>query len=167
MAFDVARQQAVFTGGNGSFTTWLLKGNAAQSAEFGFGCGPQISLLQPSGSSQPIIGLTSELEMRGAAFAFGFLAIGTSRQWMGGFPLPIALDGLGMPGCNIWQSLDIHSAFPSGSGVGDVASFSVPIPANIFFLGARLHLQAWAPDPAANTAGIVLTNGLTWTIGDF
>ena len=42
-----------------------------------------------------------------------------------------------------------------------------PIPPNVFFLGVELQLQAWAPDPAANTAGIVLTNGLTWTIGDY
>jgi len=105
--------------------------------------------------------------MQGAALDFGFLAIGTSKFWMGGFPLPIALDGLGMPGCGILQSLDIHSSYPSSSGAAGVANFTLPIPPNVFFLGVELQLQAWAPDPAANTAGIVLTNGLTWTIGDY
>ena len=134
---------------------------------FGVGCGPQPASLQTVPAALPVIGRTAELSMQGAALDFGFLAIGASKFWMGGFPLPIALDGLGMPGCGILQSLDIHSSYPSSSGAAGVANFSLPIPPNVFFLGVELQLQAWAPDPAANTAGIVLTNGLTWTIGDY
>jgi hypothetical protein len=167
MVHDAAREQIVFTGGYGSFTTWVFDGNPSAVGSFGMGCGSQPASLQTVPFAPPVIGRTAQLSMQGAALDFGFLAIGTSKFWMGGFPLPIALDGLGMPGCGILQSNDIHSSYPSSSGSAGIANFTLPIPPNVFFLGVELHLQAWAPDPAANTAGIVLTNGLTWTIGDY
>ena len=171
MAFDEARQELVYAGiatiQQQRFATWVIEGSPSSAVDFGFGCGPQPATLQQVSAVPPVIGRTAQIAMQGAALDFGFLAIGTSKFWMGGFPLPIALDGLGMPGCGILQSLDIHSSYPSSSGAAGVANFSLPIPPNIFLLGAELHLQAWAPDPAANTAGIVLTNGVTWTIGDF
>ncbi len=170
MAFDEARKQCVFASavqGFNSMGTWTVDGNVSAASGFGSGCGQQAATLVASSVDAPVIGRTAQIAMQGAALDFGFLAIGTSKFWMGGFPLPIALDGLGMPGCGILQSLDIHSSYPSSSGAAGVANFSLPIPPNIFLLGAELHLQAWAPDPAANTAGIVLTNGVTWTIGDF
>jgi hypothetical protein len=170
MAFDESRQELVYAGMStiqNRFATWTIVGSPPSTAAFGMGCGPQPASLQTVPAAPPVIGRTAQLSMQGAALDFGFLAIGTSKFWMGGFPLPIALDGLGMPGCGILQSNDIHSSYPSSSGSAGIANFTLPIPPNVFFLGVELHLQAWAPDPAANTAGIVLTNGLTWTIGDY
>ncbi len=91
------------------------------------------------------------------------LAVGLSNQnWAGG-PLPLPLDAIGMPGCALQTSLEL--ILSSGvSGVGG-ASWDLALPANAQFLGVQVFAQMIAAEPAANTAGLVVSRPLAVTLG--
>ncbi len=90
------------------------------------------------------------------------LLLGTSRSVWGTVPLPLDLAGLGMPGCALRVAVDILGGAPAQAGA---ASWSLQVPASPGLLAAQLHLQALAPDAAANVGGIVLSNAATAWIG--
>ncbi|MEQ1717536.1 MAG: hypothetical protein ABL907_16425, partial [Hyphomicrobium sp.] len=145
---------------------WILDGNTAGAASYGLGCGAAPLTLAAANEARPIIGATALVDIAEAPLGIAFLTIGSANDWFGGFPLPVALDGLGMPNCSIQHSTDLYSAWFAGSVGATTARASVPIPNNLAFLGVRLYVQAWAPAPGVNAAGYIVSNGMTWDFGD-
>ncbi len=143
---------------------WAL-GFEADVVPYGFGCGSSALNLVQDPSAPPIVGASARVEVVNSALGVAFLAIGSNKDWHAGFPLPLPLDGLGMPGCRIWGSADLYSAWLMGINSSGVPDLSIPIPNNREFLGASLFLQGWAPAPTQNAAGFATSNGLHWVFG--
>ena len=80
--------------------------------------------------------------------------------------MPLSLAGFGAPGCYIWQSSEAI-ALPTTAGPHNTMQFHMAIPNIQELIGARVHLQAWAPDPGYNSAGLITSNGLAWVLGNY
>jgi hypothetical protein len=93
------------------------------------------------------------------------MAVGFSNRFAGATPLPLALGSFGMPGCFLYHDCGYGFAIPCPLTSPTQAQFSLPIPGASIFLGMRVQLQAWAPEAAANPAGIVASNALQLTFG--
>src|SRR5262245_35596194 len=133
---------------------------------YGIRCGrPGPSLVGAAGS-QPRIGTTQIADIAGVPGGGpAFMSVGFSNTFVGATPLPLALGSFGMPGCFLYHDCGYAFALPCAQLSPSQAQFSLPIPGVPVFLGTRVHLQAWAPDAAANAAGIVATNALQLTFG--
>lgn len=171
LAFDPVRRRMVHFGGVRSGSgpvaeTWVLDGNAAEQFTLGIGCGSPPLTLTESLPGRPVIGQTAELDITFAPLGIAFLTIGTRLDWFGGFPLPVLLDGFGMPGCSIQHSTDLYSAWFAPSVGATTARASVAIPNDLAYLGVPLYLQAWAPAPGANAGALLVSNSLRWRFGD-
>lgn len=122
-----------------------------------------VPLLQLSGS--PRLGQTPSFALsRGVGNSFGFLALGWSNTTSSAGPLPFSLAPLGAPNCFVHNSTDaVQFALLSGQG-GASLPFAIPnLPTLVY---ARVHGQYLVADPAANTLGIAVSNGLTMAIGN-
>ena len=92
------------------------------------------------------------------------LILGLSNTMFGSLQLPWNLTGLGLPGCQLYTSMDsLVLGVTAQVGAASGASFTTPIPAT-YGTGARFHAQ-WAVDnPAGSTPAIRMSRGLTVTI---
>jgi hypothetical protein len=133
---------------------------------YGIRCGrPGPSLLGAVGSV-PRIGAVQVADIDGVpAGGPAFMAVGFSNRFAGATPLPLALGSFGMPGCFLYHDCGYGFAIPCPLTSPTQAQFSLPIPGASIFLGMRVQLQAWAPEAAANPAGIVASNALQLTFG--
>lgn len=162
------RDQLLVAGGWTNTLLWgAFTGKSTPSqVPYGSGCN-SITLTAPNPTSAvPAIGGTAGVRVNGlAANAPCFMMIGLSRTSVGSTPLPIPLDGLGMPGCWLLQDIGLEfSAFCPSSGAA-TAQFNLPIPNLPGILGYHLYLQSWAFQQASNSAGLVLSHGMDLTIG--
>ena len=131
---------------------------------FGSGCAGSLGTptLAPAPGSLPWLGSTFELRASPVpAGQAAIVALGSRVQW-GGVPLPLPLGGYGMPGCTLFAGGDSLWFVPT---VGAVASLSLAIPNLPFALGVEFDAQAAVLDPAANSAGLVVTGAGTMTMG--
>jgi hypothetical protein len=130
---------------------------SARHEAFGSGCGTVPLAL--SGSSRPVVGTAAGLEVAAvpAASPICYLLLGLTALQPGFDLAPI-----GMPGCQL--HLVVAGALV-GAPAGGAASFAIPIPNDPSLAGARAHVQALAIDPAANTLGLVTSNGSSLLIG--
>jgi len=90
------------------------------------------------------------------------LAIGLSNTTSGGAPLPASLDGIGMPGCNLYVDpviLDFDVA--NSQGVADRSIYF----SQAGLLGQHLYSQWFVLKPGANAAGLLSTNGYDLEMG--
>jgi len=55
---------------------------------------------------------------------------------------------------------------PTTALAGTTRAFALALPNAPTLLGVVVYLQAYAFAPAANPAQLVLSNGVTWTIGN-
>lgn len=170
--FDRASERAVVVGGQstalGPFSQETWDYGPIQPAAvlaYGTGCAGSsgLAVLRADGDSRPWIGasfaLTVEPVPTNAPVLF---AIGFSRSTVAGVPLPLPLDGLGMPGCTLFASLDLSGLT---TAVGSRATQSLTVPADPSLRGASFYCQAGVADPAANATGLVVTDALDCTIG--
>ena len=174
MAYDSQREEVVLFGGGGlpqpsNFgDTWEFSAHYPSTARtFGIGCGsPRLELL-PIHPSPPTVGTTARVLLSNIPTPqpVAFVALGWSNQTSGAFSLPLSLAGFGMPGCDLLQSADV-AAEPVVGGVAGSATFSAAVPLLPGLLGLELHLQGWAQAPAANAAGVIVSNAVTWRFGD-
>lgn len=92
----------------------------------------------------------------------GFMILGfSSESWFGQFALPRALDALGMPQCSLLVRGDLVETIEVRGGAG---SWRLPIADDPSLFGMKFYNQAFALDPGANAAGIVVTNAAEGTI---
>lgn len=102
----------------------------------------------------------SSLPIQRNCVAFGI--IGTSVTETLGFPLPIDLGLIGMPGCNLYVSVDTD--FVLGNHVGFV-DWTVFVPQNISLIGASFYAQGAVLDPPANPFGMTVSNAAEARVG--
>lgn len=113
---------------------------------FGKSCGP---ILQSRNQGRPVLGTTLDLEISSLPTSQPrvLLAAGVSNRWFSGFPLPVPLDVLGMPGCQLHQSYDLSWWIPRRNGI---ARDSLGIPNTPGLMGATLTIQAAVPGQTSN-----------------
>lgn len=169
MVYDEGAGVSVLFSGDLSGTygdTWTLDGAEASAAQFALGCGSPALQLSAPAVQLPVVGASAGLLAANTPQGFAFLAIGASRSFYSGFPLPLTLAGLGMPGCELLQSADIESALWMPQSSNGVAYLQIAIPNVPAFVGVHLYLQAWTGAPGVNAAGFIVSNGLDWKIGN-
>ncbi|MCR9248722.1 MAG: hypothetical protein NXI31_27145 [bacterium] len=144
---------------------WVYPGRiAADATPYGGGCGG-LSLVS---TAAPIMGQAAISEVRRPVpFAAAFMAIGFDRNLWGTEPLPFALAGFGMPGCTLYHDASLILFGPCPVTAPGVATHTFPIPVIPAISGLEFYLQSWVPDPAANAGGLITSNALALTIGNF
>jgi len=110
----------------------------------------------------PSLGVPVPLQLVGLPASPGsaLLMVGDSIENWNGVPLPIALDGLGLPGCHAWIA-GLGSMPVSHLGGATILQF--PLPATPVLAGEAVGLQALVFDPASNAAWASLSNALLIT----
>ncbi|MDP6930467.1 MAG: sulfatase-like hydrolase/transferase [Planctomycetota bacterium] len=170
LAYDSTWRRVILFGGWKSSTffndTWGYQTRfPASSSSFGKGCGgrsgiPRLTLLgQPWLSANVILRATS---LPTAVSMTGILFGGSNKSWAGG-TLPYSLSVLGMPGCDLLVDPLISLGATAANGK---ASLPLAIPNNQWLVKGSFHAQASVLDPGANRAGIIVSNGITGTIGE-
>ncbi|MEC7583116.1 MAG: hypothetical protein VYE77_02250, partial [Planctomycetota bacterium] len=171
MAYDSQRGATVMFGGVvGGLVgdTWERPSDSPSvTSTFGSGCGNPVLDLAPVSGAGPIIGTTAQASLTNVPTppSIAFVALGWSTTTTGAFPLPLPLDTFGMPGCFLLQSSEAAAEPTTITGPG-TATFSLPLPGITGLIGVQLYLQGWAVAPGANPSGTIVSNGVSWLIGN-
>jgi len=88
-----------------------------------------------------------------------FVGLGT-----GILPIGFPLDGIGMPGCTGYTSLDLGLFVATPATPGGIGMLPFPIPADPMLVGAQFSVQGVALS-TATALGLSASNGLDLTIG--
>lgn len=181
VAYDSLRQDIVLFGGDDSISwplesklgdTWVYESGPqplnrfAHALPYGAGCGATPLTFAPDTRPRLGITVTSTIGNLPATSTTAFVAMGFDARNLGAAALPLSLAGVGMPGCDLWQSADLGLANPTTPVAGGGFRHALAIPNSSAFLGLHAYVQAWAPAPGANAAGIVVSNGIAWQFGD-
>jgi len=137
---------------------------AASYAPFGAGCAGSLGVpvLANVAGSLPLPGTSLQATLGGVPAGLALMATGLSDTQSGGLPLPLSLDSLGMPGCQLFaDAMLVDTLFATGA----TATWSWTLPAGSQLLGVRFYQQGFVFDPAANAAGLVASNAAAATIG--
>ena len=175
MDFDVARERLVlflgyFYTGDPHSELWEQVPNAAlvgAGFPYGLGCGSPALALSADPAAPPRLGSPAGASIQNAPVGIAFVAVGTNRSSVGNLPIPWSLAGYGMPGCELLHAADLGVAFATTAAGANGLAFALQIPALAGLVGFDLFLQSWAPAPSANAAGVVVSNGLVWRIGNW
>jgi hypothetical protein len=169
MAYDDLHARTLLFGGTqGSFPslgdTWERSINVAMATTYGAGCGnPSLSFL-PNPAARPIVGQVASATIINPPTSVAAVAIGLSKQYLGAVPLPVPLAGIGMPGCDLWQSAEFlgfdTSPLPPSS-----LEFSLSIPNVPGAVGFSCYPQSYAFAPWQNPLSIIVSNGIEWRFG--
>lgn len=145
--------------GNGG----LDPGNRDLSATLPFVTGPDLVIpdMALAASARPRLGTTISLDTTDVPAA-GLLGI----QFLSFTKLLPGLDltGLGMPGCTLYQAMDVALTFPLAGGSG---SQPFAIPNNLAFQGLLVAAQSGALAPTANALGLLSSNGVELVLDVF
>jgi hypothetical protein len=173
MVWDAPRARLVAHGGmdagGARGETYALSRTApAAAVPFGLACAATSGLpaIDAPPFALPWLGGTFSVRVSSSAPAAtqALLWIGASRTTWGGVNLPLALDFMGLTGCQLHAALDAPLLLGLTGGEG-LATGSVcgNCPS---FVGRRLYFQALILDPSAPRAFPgATTNGLELTIG--
>ncbi len=130
----------------------------ASATAYGAGCGnPALSMSTPD-TALPAIGGTPRVDLQNMATPTGVILLGLSSA-------NIPLDVLGMPGCDLLHSSDLHGAQVSPL-FGGTGYFELPLANQQSLLGMRVFLQGVVVDPDLNGLGLAVSNGVEWVIGN-
>ena len=168
LCHDSARNKVVMYGGysNGAVgDTWEYTppGPIANASTYGAGCGSLPLTFTPT--TQAEIGTTATALLNNAPSMIAAIAIGWSNTTYGGSSLPLDLGSMGMPGCQQLQSLNaLAEVIVAGSG--NVLQYDQPIPNSTIWFGVKFYTQGFCVAPAANAQGVIVSNGIQWTIGN-
>ena len=170
MAYDSLRRRVVLFGGEDLDAihfgdTWeYFLADPATFTRFGTGCGVAgMPVLDAAFGSLPCLGERFTMVVDGILPVFPcVMLLGFDRTSLGGVPLPIPLDVLGMTGCLL------HIAPMTTLGVSVAGTWGrceILMPSSVDLLGAWFYAQALAFDPTANPGGAVLSNAGEARIG--
>jgi hypothetical protein len=110
------------------------------------------------------VGQPARLEFsRLPAMSPNFLLLGISSTSFGAVSLPLHLASLGARNCYLRQSLDL--ILPLGAASQGSIRLDLPIPLLASLKGRGLYSSALVIDLKANKLGLILSNALTWKIG--
>ena len=169
MVYDSQRNVTVLFGGiDSSFNnlgdTWhWLPSSPGSATTYGAGCGSPSLTFTPT--TQADIGTTATALLNNAPSTVAAIAIGWSNTTYGGSSLPLDLGSMGMPGCQQLQSLNaLAEVIVAGSG--NVLQYDQPIPNSTIWFGVKFYTQGFCVAPGANAQGVIVSNGIQWTIGN-
>lgn len=170
IAYDAARQECVFFGGQDNFgfynDTFRCRAlSPALVVPFGQGCPANgvVPGLQPAAYHVPYVGMPFRVDLY--ALPYGqpaLLAFGSSRTNWNGAPLPASLAPIGMPGCSLLVAPD---GLVPATGSGAQASLTIAVPNQATLVGLPFYLQGFALAPGSNPANLVATRALDCRIG--
>lgn len=168
LVYDQSSDQLVFFGGFRSPSTyfndtWSTVPLPAGSLTFGVGCGQSPLDLQPV--APPIVGQFATAELTNAPTSIAVASVGFSDTSFSGFPLPVPLDSYGLAGCDLLISPDIFGYVLGTAGSGN-PEFAFPVPNVARLVGLYVYAQVVCVAPGENTANLIVSNGVRWTIGD-
>jgi hypothetical protein len=145
-----------YTRGNGILDPGNTDISAAMPFFTGNGTIP-MELVQDSGG--PVVGTTFNMrvQLQPPTSLATFLVLGFGQ-------VAIPLDGLGMPGCSQYVTLDSPMFFPT---TFPATICGLGLPNDNAFLGFNLYAQAANLAPTVNTFGVATSNGGQITIGAF
>jgi len=131
---------------------------------YGTGCGPEPQV-ELWGVTEPKLGGNLKLAVNDLTLTTveALLCVGGSRTWFNGVPLPIAMDGFGMPGCQLLQ--DFAGGIHRMARMGSSASLTFAVPNDPGLLGLKAWFQGLVCDVSTNPRGLVLTQGLEMLLG--
>jgi hypothetical protein len=162
MVYDEARGRTVAVGGA---DTWELVATTATATPFGTGCGSPALTVAPAANSRPLLGATQVTDVTNVPAGGGLMALGLSRTALGPVALPLALDPFGLAGCTLYQD-NLVPGVPCTPTAAGAAQHRIAIPNDLDLAGAHVYLQAWAPAPGANPAGVVFSNAVDLLLGN-
>ena len=172
LAYDSQRRQVMGFGGldaNGALSdTWLLEPvYAASFAPYGAGCPGSVgtAALTAGNGSLPWLGETLTIEVAGLPSGPAHAAalfVGVSKSAFGSFALPLDLGSIGMAGCSLLTSVEVVLPLAKTGGTAQ-ANLAIPLATSL--LGGMFFVQTAVLDGAANSLGVVLSNGGEATIG--
>jgi len=115
--------------------------------------------LRLSAATLPSLGTTLQMDVDqvSAGSLLGVLILGFNQVNPG-----VDLTFLGMPGCDLYATLDTQLPFPLA---GPVTTLPLPIPATPSLAGFTFATQAATFTPAANAFGFLSSNGVSLTVG--
>lgn len=169
-AYDARRDVTIALQLGGTPGTYEYLAGASATASFttfGSGCAgpagtPQLAAIAPS---LPRLGSGFQMRLTNLSaglFALPFGVVGFDATTWGGQPLPVSLGAQGMPGCEAWIAPVWSEALTNVQGV---ATWTIPIPVNQWFLGVDLYVQGGVLVPGWNAAGAVVSNAGHLVIG--
>jgi hypothetical protein len=112
-----------------------------------------------STADRPIVGTSFELVTSNVPAT---TLLGLSILSFQGIAPPLDLTFLGMPGCELYQALDLLTAFATAGGAGAV---SYGLPNDPSLAGVVLRCQSAVLAPGVNAFDFATSNGLVLTIG--
>ncbi len=173
MVYDSARHVTVLFGGDSGFQdrgdTWEWSGfRSHDTGSFGNPCGTPPLLSWTDSASPPVLGTTARLQIRDVPGPLASVALGLRNDVLANssppLPLPVSLAPLGMLNCWLLTSSEYPTNIvgaTNGAGV-----FALPLPSIPSLVGHHLYLQAWAPAPGMNPAGVIFSNAHRWVLGN-
>ena len=140
-----------------------LLAQAAQYSTFGAGCAGSMPVTSLTPLTLPVLGYSLAVDLDNLPTGTAVMFTGSSNASSSMGALPMALGGLGMPGCMVRVSLD---AWALATGAGNHATCTLAVPPTPFLIGMTLYQQAAVFDPlAGNAAGWVASDATAMTIG--
>lgn len=125
---------------------------------FAHGCAGTMPATRLVPRDTPRIGKTLEVRLFDLPVDIALMTMGLAS-----LSSPIALDGLGMPGCTAEVSID--AVLPL-VGQDNQAVWSLPIPNLRSLVGLRFYNQAVVLDPGVNALGLVTSDAAEGVVGD-
>lgn len=134
---------------------------------YGAGCGNPAVNVTAAANTLPHLGTTFRLQVGNvpSSAIVTMMALGFSRTVYNSFFLPLPLDGLGMPGCNLYQ--DLSYRFGEFCTPVNATSwyYDLGIPAQPALMGLHIFCQPWVFDPTANAGSVLTGNAADVMIG--
>lgn len=78
--------------------------------------------------------------------------------------LPLSLAAFGMPGCELLHSGELLF-LPGAPTANGTVTWSLTVPNAAMLVGLSFWLQASAPAPGQNPAGLIFSNGIAVRLG--
>ena len=146
-----------------ALTSWV-GAQFGSLAYFGAGCAGSNGVPLATASGAPQVGETVTYSVSSGPVGLpGVLYLGGSKTWWNRLPLPFSLGALQAPGCNVLTD----PLVPIGLQTNRSGAASVPLtlPLSGALVGETFHAQFYLVDPPANGLGLIVSRGITTTIG--
>ncbi|MFO0449891.1 MAG: FG-GAP repeat domain-containing protein [Pseudomonadota bacterium] len=145
------------------------RGLPRTAVDFGRSCPGNLATSPSIGMSSVMSSPTATSGVRvhlsnGPANNLALLLFGLSSTQFGGVPLPLPLDGIGLPGCELWTSIELMVTTTTGSAglASGHAAVDIPLPPPPVGQGSwSLSAQWWVLGDAATFPG-GMSQALRW-----
>lgn len=131
---------------------------------FGPGCSGTLGVPGNVAGTWPNLGQTLTAHITNLPTDAAFFLFGWSNTVSGFGPLPLDLTGFGAPGCFGRVSAD-SVVLILGAPNSHLATFSLPIPNNVVYLGTTFYTQGLSLNAAANALGLVPSDAARVVVG--